>query len=344
MRPADATFFTPDANASMTAERRPLGRTDIRISPVSLGCWPIAGVSSVDVNDADSLATVRAALESGANFLDTAYCYGYDGESEKLIRRALADLPPALRDDAVIATKGGIHYTAARAQEQDARPETLLRECDESLARLGVDHVALYYVHAPDPKVPLADSAGAVARLVEAGKTRTAGLSNCSLAQLQEFHAICPLAAVQLPYNMLQRDIEEDTLPWCREHGVSVTCYWPLMKGLLAGKLDRGTKFHERDARLKYPMYQGEEWEKNQAFVDELRRIADAAGRTVAQLVVNWTIHQPGLTAALCGAKRPWQIEETAGAMGWRLTPAEEAAVNAAIASRGKAEAKRLFR
>jgi aryl-alcohol dehydrogenase-like predicted oxidoreductase len=326
---------------SLPAQLRSLGRTDILVSPVALGCWPIAGVSAIDVNDADSVATIRASLDAGINFLDTAYCYGPAGESERLIREALRDVP---RDRVVLATKGGIHYNAARQQEQDGRPETIARECDESLARLGVDHVDLYYLHAPDPKTPLAESAGAVQRLVEYGKARAAGASNCTLPELQEFHAICPLAAVQLPYNMLQRDIEEDTIPWCREQGIAVTAYWPLMKGLLAGRLARDAALDERDSRRKYPMYQGVEWDRNQAFVDELRRIAVDAGRTVAQVVVNWTIHQPGVTSALCGAKRPWQIEETAGAMGWQLSTEQLAAIERAIAARGKAEAKRLFR
>jgi aryl-alcohol dehydrogenase-like predicted oxidoreductase len=320
-------------------ERRPLGRTSVEVSSVALGCWPIAGVSTLDVNDADSVATIRAALDLGVNFLDTAYCYGRGGESETLIRQALG----GIRDRAVIATKGGIHYNAAGQQEQDGRPETIARECDESLRRLGVDRVELYYLHAPDPKVPLAESAGAVRRLVEAGKALAAGASNCSLEQLRQFEAECPIAAVQLPYNMLQRDIEAETVPWCVERGIAVTAYWPLMKGLLAGRLEADQPLDERDSRRKYPMYAGEEWRKNQAFVAELRRIAAEAGRTVAQMVINWTIHQPGITSALCGAKRPWQIEETAAAMGWRLTAEQHSAVDAAIAARGKAEAKRLF-
>jgi aryl-alcohol dehydrogenase-like predicted oxidoreductase len=323
----------------LTGDRRQLGNTNIRVSSVALGCWPIAGVSTIDVNDDDSIATIRAALEAGANFLDTAYCYGPRGESELLIRRAL----DGMRDRAVIATKGGIHYNSAGQQEQDGRPETLLRECDESLQRLGVDRVELYYLHAPDPKVPLAESVGAVQRIVESGKALAAGASNCTLDELKQFHAICPLAAVQLPYNMLQRDIEADTIPWCLANNIAVTAYWPLMKGLLAGRLEKDKPLDERDSRRKYPQYQGEEWDKNQAFVSELRRIAAEAGRTVAQLVINWTIHQPGITSALCGAKRAWQIEETAAAMGWRLTPVQHAAVEATIAARGKAEAKRLF-
>ena len=319
---------------------RPLGRTKLKVSSVALGCWPIAGVSTLDVNDADSIATVRASLDAGVNFLDTAYCYGPNGESETLIHRALEG---RRREEAVIATKGGIHYNAAGKQEQDGRPETIARECDESLTRLGTDRVELYYLHAPDPKVPLADSAGAVQRLVESGKTLSAGASNCSLEQLKEFHAVCSLAAVQLPYNMLQRDIERDTIPWCQAEGIAVTVYWPLMKGLLAGRISDKAPLDERDSRRNYPMYQGEEWEKNQAFVDRLREVAEAAGKSVAQVVINWTIHQSGVTSALCGAKRPWQIEETAGAMGWSLTPEQLATIAAAIDARGPAAAKRLF-
>jgi len=328
-----------DMFTNHTAERRSLGRTNFLVSPVALGCWPIAGVNTIGVNDADSIATIRASLDAGVNFLDTAYCYGPRGESETLIRRGLA----GVRDRVVLATKGGIHYNAAGKQEQDARPETILRECDESLGRLGTDRVELYYLHAPDPRVPIAESAGAIRRLVESGKALSAGASNCSLEQFQEFHAVCPLAAVQLPYNMLQRDIERETVPWCRSEGIAVTAYWPLMKGLLAGRIGADAELDERDSRRNYPMYQGEEWEKNLAFVARLREIAADAGRTVAHLVVNWTIHQPGITAALCGAKRPWQIEETAGAMGWQLTPAQSAGIEAAIAARGPAAAKRLF-
>jgi aryl-alcohol dehydrogenase-like predicted oxidoreductase len=317
---------------------RTLGKSQVTVSPVALGCWPIAGVNAPDVNDADSIATIHAALDAGINFIDTAYCYGPRGESENLIGRALA----GRREGVVIATKGGIHYQDGK-QTRDGRPETLLRECDESLQRLGVDRVELYYLHAPDPNVPIAESAGAISRLIEAGKTLLAGASNCSLAQLEEFHAACPLAAVQLPYNMLQRDIERETVPWCIDHGVSVTAYWPLMKGLLAGRITDVQQLGERDSRRTYPMYQGDEWEKNQAFVARLRQIADQAGRTVAQLVVNWTAAQPGITSALCGAKRAWQIDETAGAMGWQLTADQAAAIESAIADRGPAAARRLF-
>lgn len=209
------------------------------------------------------------------------------------------------------------------------------RQCEESLRRLGTDRVELLYLHAPDPNVPVAESAGALKELLDEGKTRSVGLSNASLEQLEQFAAVCPLAAFQPHYNMLQREIEADTLPWCVAHNVSVMVYWPLMKGLLAGKLSRDHVFAPGDGRAKYPMFQGQEWQKTHDLIDELREIATEAGRTVAQLVINWTIHQPGISVALCGAKRPDQIEENAGAVGWRLSDAQLARVTAAIARRG---------
>jgi aryl-alcohol dehydrogenase-like predicted oxidoreductase len=314
-----------------TTDYRSIGSTDIRVSPVAFGAWPIAGMTSVDVNDADSLATLEACLDAGINFIDTAYCYGANGESERLVARALGNK----RDQIVIATKGGIHWGPEGAQVLDGRPETLRRECEESLRRLNTDRVELLYLHAPDPKTPIAESAGELKRLMDEGKTRTVGVSNVGVDGLAKFHAACPLSAYQPPYNMLQREIEADALPWCRERNVSVMVYWPLMKGLLAGKLARDHAFDPRDGRRKYPMFSGDEWEKNQDFVDQLRAIASETGKTVAQVVVNWTIHRPGITVALCGAKRPVQLRDNAGAMGWRLSAEHLARIDAAIAVRG---------
>lgn len=312
-------------------ELRQLGQTGIRITPVAMGCWPISGITSVDVTEADSLATLAAAFDAGINFFDTAYCYGYEGESERLIARALG----SRRDEIVIATKGGIHYED-RKQCRDGSPQTLKRQCDESLRRLGTDRVDLLYLHAVDPQVPLAESAGALAELLAAGKTRSVGLSNASVEQLAEFAAVCPLSAYQPHYNMLQREIETSQLPWCREQGVSVIVYWPLMKGLLAGKLARDHVFDPRDGRAKYPMFQGEEWQKNQDFLDKLRPIAAEVGKSIAELVINWTIKQPGITSALCGAKRPEQIRANAGGMAWRLSERQMARIAQALLERGR--------
>lgn len=314
-------------------ELRRLGNTGIEVTPIALGCWPIAGMTSPGVNDEDSLATIRACFDLGINHLDTAFCYGRDGESERLIARAIGNR----RDKMVIATKGGIHWLPEGGpQGRDGSPATLRRECEESLRRLKTDHVDLYYLHAPDPKVPVAESAGAIRRLMVEGKTRSAGASNLTPAQLKEFAAECPLAAFQPPYNMLQRHIESEILPWCREQGVAVLVYWALMKGLLAGKLGRDHVFGPDDNRRKYPMFRGDEYQKNLDLVDRLTRIAAEAGHTVAELVLNWTVHQPGITAALCGAKRPQQIRENALGAGWKLTPEQLAQIDQALVARGQ--------
>jgi len=312
--------------------KRLLGRTDIEVTPIAMGCWPIAGMTSLEVNDVDSLKTLHAAVDSGINFFDTAYCYGADGESERLVSRILTDR----RAEVVIATKGGIHWDDNGGRVQDARPERIKRECDESLRRMDTDYIDLLYLHAPDPEVPIADSAGALSELLGAGKTRSVGLSNFKFNQLAEFHSVCPITAVQPPYNMLQRGIETEILPWCLGNDVSCVVYWPLMKGLLAGKLPRDHRFAKGDGRAKYPMFHGEEWTKNQDFVDELRIIAADHGKTVPQLVVAWTVQQPGITAALCGAKRAYQIEETADAIGWTLDEATLDRIDQSLGRRGQ--------
>jgi aryl-alcohol dehydrogenase-like predicted oxidoreductase len=318
-------------------ELRPLGDTGIRVSPIALGCWPIAGMTTLGTTEADSIATIRECFDQGVNFLDTAYCYGANGESETLIAKALS----GRRDEMVIATKGGIAWDENGAQRVDGRPEVLKKQCEESLQRLQTDHVELLYLHTPDPQTPLTESAGALRELMQAGKTRSVGISNASLEQLEEFSAVCPLAAFQPPYNMLQRNIEADSLPWCRANNVSVFVYWPLMKGLLAGKLKRDHAWAAKDGRAKYPMFHGEEWEKNQDFLDRLRMIAEPSGHSVSQLVLNWTIQQPGITGALCGAKRAEQIRENAGGMGWQLSEEELMQIGKAIKERGPAITRR---
>lgn len=312
--------------------RREIGRTGMMVTPIAMGCWPIAGVTSVDVSEASGLATLQAAVDHGINFFDTAYCYGYQGESETMIGRALG----ACRDQIVIASKGGIHWEN-RVQHKDARPATLRRQCDESLQRLGTDWIDLHYLHAPDPATPLVESAAALKGLLECGKIRSVGVSNFTREQLAEFHAVCPISAYQPHYNMLQREIETSQLPWCIEHSVSVMIYWPLLKGLLAGKLSRDFQFDPRDGRRKYPMFAGEEWNRNQDFLDQLRPLAAEMEKTVAQVVLNWTIQRSGITVALCGAKRPDQIIDNAATLNWQLTAEQIARIDAAIAARGQA-------
>jgi aryl-alcohol dehydrogenase-like predicted oxidoreductase len=310
----------PELNM-LNIELRPLGSTGILVTPVALGCWPISGMTSLDVNEADSLATIQAALDAGINFLDTAYAYGADGESERLIARAIA----GRRDRVVIATKGGIAWDAEGRRVIDARPETLRRQCEESLRRLGTGRRHCTCARS---------NARSQNRHAPVGREREPSAFPISPRSARRIP--CRLSARRLSaaVHMLHRDIESDSLVnRARHRGCS---YWPLMKGLLAGKLARDHVFRPGDGRAKYPAFVGDEWQRNQDFLDELRAIAAASGRTVAQVAVNWTIQQPGITAALCGAKRPEQIRETAGALGWQLTPHQLACIDAALARRGK--------
>lgn len=309
-------------------ERRQLGESHLQVSPVAFGGWPIAGMTSLDVNDRDSRKTIVEAVDCGINFIDTAHCYGINGESEKLIGQAIQPF----RDDLVLASKAGIHWDSHGVRHFDGRPETIIAQCDESLRRMRVESIDLFYLHAPDPKVPVQDSASAFVKLIEAGKIHAAGASNLDVSQLDQFHPVCPITAVQPPYNMIQRGIERDIIPWCQEHTVSVVNYWPLMKGLLAGKIRRGHRFDPNDKRLTYDVFQGEKFESAQRLIDELEQIALPIEKTIAQLVVNWTFHQPGITATLCGAKRDWQIRESASAMGWSLDASAQARIEKLLA------------
>lgn len=312
---------------------RRIGRTDLYVTPVAMGCWPIAGISSIGVTEQASIATLQAALDAGINFFDTAYNYGYEGESERLIARALGHR----RKEIVIATKSGLDWGPDRRQIRDGRPETIRRCCEESLKRLKTDVIDLYYLHAPDPQVPVAESAGAMRQLLDEGKVRAVGVSNFEwIEDYESFHAVCPISADQPPYNMLQREIEAERLPWCLEHDASVIAYWPLMKGFLAGKLTRDHVWDPKDSRQKYPVFQGEQWVKTHDFVDKLRPIAQEARLAVAQLAVAWTIQRPGITAALCGAKRAEQIQETARAMHVRLSEDQLSRIWQAIEQRGE--------
>ena len=305
-----------------------------------------------------AVATVRAAVDAGITHLDTAYCYGEHGESELAIREALgfggaiafggsAGSQSVRRDAVTIAGKCGIHWepdptkSPPRRQVVDGRPERIRVEVQESLSRLGTDHFDLLYLHAPDPAVPIEESAGELRRLLDAGSTRAVGLSNASLENLRRFATVCPLAACQMHFNMLQREIEREVLPWCMSHGVGMVAYWPLMKGLLAAKMHRGQVFPATDSRHKYPMFNGVEFDRNLDFVESLRPVAARLGVAVPDLVLAWTAEQPGITSVLFGATSPEQVQENARALACELDAAARAEIAAAIAARGPVPGRR---
>lgn len=325
----------------MNTSRRPLGSSPVAVEPLGLGCWPLAGMTRDGVSREAAAATVRAALDAGIGFLDTAYCYGERGEADRAIAAALGTGAGSRRDAVVLAGKCGVHWvpdatsSPPRRLQVDGRPERLRREAEDSLVRLGTDRFDLLYLHCPDPAVPIEESAGALRRLLDAGMTRAVGLSNAGVDLLARFAAECPLAACQMHFNMLQREIEAEVLPWCRRHDVAMVVYWPLMKGLLAGTMHRGQVFPPTDSRHKYPLFNGAEFERNLDFVDALRPVAARLGVTLTALVLAWTAEQPGITSVLFGATTPGQVAENAGASACALDDDARDAIRAAIAARG---------
>jgi aryl-alcohol dehydrogenase-like predicted oxidoreductase len=316
----------------MNIAPRPVGPSGLAVGPLGLGCWPLAGMTRSGITPAAAVATVAAALDAGIAHLDTAYCYGEAGESERAIAQALAS---RRREVAVIASKCGIHWEPGRKQCVDGRPERILREVEESLRRLGTDHVDMLYLHAPDPTIPIEESAGALSQLLSAGKTCAVGVSNVSLEQLERFAAACPLSACQMHYNMLQREIDAEILPWCRAKNVAMFVYWPLMKGLLAGGMARDLVFPTSDSRHKYPMFTGAEFQRNLDFVEALRPVASRLGCELPDLVLAWTAEQPGITCVLFGATSPEQVRINARALACELDDDARRTIADAIRARG---------
>lgn len=310
---------------------RQLGSTDLQVSAVGLGCWPFAGVTSLGVDDTKSIETIHAALANGINMLDTAYSYGPDGRSDRVLKQALQDVP---RASYVLCSKAGTHYDSNGIRAVDGSPTVLIQETERSLERLGATFIDLQYLHQPDPNVDLRKSAEALAQLKERGLIRYAGLSNATLAECQLFHSVCPLTAVQIPFNMLQPATYQELVAWCSLNQISIISFWVLMKGLFAGKIERNQQLAVDDRRRAYPMYQSAQWDANQDFVDVLRRLASNMGWSVAQLVVRWSLERPGMTSCLVGAKRPDQIIESAAALTASLPTEVSSQIEQAIAAR----------
>lgn len=311
----------------MTESLRQLGGSDLWVSKVGLGCWPFAGITSLGVDDRLSEETLLAALNAGINLIDTAYSYGFDGRSDRVVAAALRKFSGSV----VLCSKVGTHYNADRIRTVDGRPETITRHTEESLQRLGVERIDLLYLHQPDPNVLIEHSAEAFLSLQRRGLVRYVGLSNATVEETDRFHRVCPIVTIQPPFNMLQQDSVKDFRPWCAKHSVGMVVYWVLMKGLFAGKMSRDFQLDQQDRRRSYPMYQAEQWDLNQDFLDALRGIARRIDWTVARLVVRWSLEQPGITSCLVGAKRPEQIRETAEALSLPLPEGVSAEIEAAI-------------
>jgi aryl-alcohol dehydrogenase-like predicted oxidoreductase len=293
------------------------GQTDLVVSAICFGTWQAGGDWGAPQEE-DLKTAIRRALDLGINFFDTAQAYGF-GVSERLLGGALESEIKHHRDEVILATKGGLRMEGD-ALLRDSSPGWLRKGVESSLRSLGTDYIDLYQVHWPDPKVPFADTAGALEEMVREGKIRYAGVSNFDAKQMAEFEKTRKLDSLQPPYDLFRRDIEKEVLPYCTEHGVGVLVYGPLAHGLLSGNMTLDQHFAEGDWRANSGLFQGENFRRDLQKVEELKRFAADRGHTAAQLAVSWTLSNPAVDVAIVGARRPDHIEGTAPAADFELS------------------------
>ncbi|MCC7044753.1 MAG: aldo/keto reductase [Acidobacteria bacterium] len=279
--------------------RRQLGRTGFEISTIGLGTWAIGGFMWGGQDDAASVEAIHAAVDHGVNWIDTAPIYG-SGHSEEVVGRALRELPASRRP--LVFTKFGLGQDSENVVRSAARGE-VLDECEASLRRLGVDQIDLYQLHWPVDQ-PIAETAGACAELLEAGKIRAIGVSNFSVAQLEEWVATgVPLHSLQSPYSVLRPAVSKDQLPWCATHHVGAIAYSPLLRGMLFGTWGRDKTFPADDTRSAHKDYSGARFQRHLDALDEIKTLAASYALSCPQLCVGVLLQTPGLTGCIVGAR-----------------------------------------
>jgi aryl-alcohol dehydrogenase-like predicted oxidoreductase len=294
-----------------------LADAGLRLSRVGLGTWAMGGGWWGPSDRQESYTTIRKAIDLGITTFDTAPIYGL-GVSEEVLGQAIKD--SGCRDRVVLATKAGLEWTNNKVVRNSSLPR-LAQELEDSLRRLQTDVIDLYQIHWPDPLEPIEETAAFLGQLLQQGKIRAIGVSNFSPEQLDRFRRVAPLHTAQPPYNLFERQIEAEVLPYCREHGIHTLVYSPLCRGLLSGRMTPQTTFPPGDMRAGIdPKFVEPRYSQYLKAAEALSRFAqDRYGKTLAQLAVRWLLDQPGVSVALWGARKPHHLEAISGLWGWSL-------------------------
>ncbi|HEX2226267.1 MAG TPA: aldo/keto reductase [Candidatus Binatia bacterium] len=297
-------------------EFRTISGTSLIASRIGLGTWAIGGSGWGGTDETDATATIRGAIDQGINFIDTAPVYGF-GRAEEIIGKALAE--SGLRDRVIIATKTGLSWNG-REIFRNSSPSRIRAEVDDSLRRLQADVIDLYQVHWPDPNTPIEATAETLATLKAQGKIRAMGVSNYTPGQMAAFRRVAPLNSDQPPYNLFERGIERDVLPYCRRENITVIAYGALCRGLLSGGITAETVFAEGDIRRMDPKFRPPHLSRYVKAVARLDLLArERHGKRVLHLAVRWLLDQPGVGIALWGARRPGQLDPINDVFGWSI-------------------------
>jgi aryl-alcohol dehydrogenase-like predicted oxidoreductase len=305
---------------------RPLGNTGVQISALGLGCMGMSEFYGA-TDEAESIATIHRALELGVTFLDTADMYGI-GHNEELVGRAIE----GQREKVFLATKFGIVREKGTTNRSiSGKPEYVRAAAEASLQRLNVEVIDLYYQHRVDPNTPIEETVGAIAELVKEGKVRFIGLSEANAEQIRRAAAVHPIAALQSEYSLFSRDVENEILPLCRELGIGFVPFSPLGRGVLTGKVKNADALDANDSRRRIPRFQGENWDKNIALVEQLEDLAAEKDCTPAQLALAWVLAQGEDIIPIPGTKRRTYLEENVGALNIQLTADELALIESAL-------------
>ncbi|MFY9531623.1 MAG: aldo/keto reductase [Candidatus Acidiferrales bacterium] len=290
--------------------------TNLKASRIGLGTWAIGGLEWGGTDEHESIRTIHAAIDKGITLIDTAPIYGF-GRSEEIVGKALAE--SGQREKVLIATKAGLEWKGQDVTRNSSRAR-ILSELEDSLKRLQTSYIDIYQVHWPDGGVPLEETAETLAQLLRQGKIRAIGVSNFSPQEMDRFRAAAPLHTLQPPYNVFEREVERDVLPYARQHNLTTLTYGAICRGLLSGRMTADTKFSGDDLRQVDPKFQSPRFGQYLEAVGRLDRLArERYGKSVLELAIRWVLDQPGVSIALWGARHPQQLTPLENLFGWKL-------------------------